>query len=178
MPVNAKPESSEWYVIYTHPKQENRAESNLQLLNVETFVPRYQRRRYKDFNRVTRNIDQLFPRYIFAKFPLTELYHKIRYTRGVHSFVTFDQNPAWVDEEIIELMRQRVGREGFVRMNDDLEPGDEVVIKSGPFLNLRGIFERETNNAERIMILLDSVSYQTRIVVSRSLIEKKSATSH
>ena len=29
-----------WYAIHTHPKQENRAESNLQAWNVETFIPR------------------------------------------------------------------------------------------------------------------------------------------
>jgi transcriptional antiterminator RfaH len=165
-------------VLYTHPKQENRAESNLKLLQVETFVPRYQERRFKEYAGASYVTNQLFPRYIFARFPLKDLYHKIRYTRGIHSFVMFDQQPAMVDEEIIKLMRRRISNDGFVRMNDELEPGDEVVIKSGPFRNIRGIFERETNKSNRIMILLENVNSQTRIMVNRSLVEKNSAIGH
>jgi transcriptional antiterminator RfaH len=179
MLTDAKSDSLKWYVIHTHPKQESRAVSNLKLLEVETFAPRFKERRYNEYSSTSSYvINMLFPRYVFARINLNAHYHKIRYTRGVHSFVTFDNNPALVDQEIIDLMKGRVNQEGLVRMSDELEPGDEVIIRSGPFKNIRGIFERASNDSDRLLVILDSISYQPRIVVNRNSVERTISVSH
>ena len=57
-----------WYVLHTHPKQENRAESNLLSWNVETFVPRYKTRRRNQFkSNPGYTVRPLFPGYIFVR---------------------------------------------------------------------------------------------------------------
>jgi transcription antitermination factor NusG len=59
-----------------------------------------------------------------------------------------------------------------VRVNDDLKPGDRVIISGGPLKNLIGVFEREVKGSERIMILLTAIGYQGHLEVDRDLIRR------
>ena len=154
-------DNREWYVVHTHLKQEERANDNLKSLGIETLHAKLRTHRYNEFTGVPTYITQpLFPRYIFAKFNAREQLRKIRFTRGVHNVVCFGENPASVDQEIIDIIRARIDENGFVKANDELKPGDKVVISAGPLRNLIEIFEREVEGTERSMILLTAIGYQ------------------
>jgi transcriptional antiterminator RfaH len=157
-----------WYAIHTHPKQENRAEKNLQAWNVETFFPKMRDCRFNEFTgEPSYFIKPLFPGYLFARFVLNNLLHKIRFTRGVHSVVCIGSDPAQVDDMVIEIITAQIDETGFVKIGVDLEPGAKVLIQAGPFKGLTGVFEREASAADRIKILLDCVSFQARVEVAR-----------
>ena len=169
----------QWYVVHTHPRQEDRAISNLSAWKVETFTPRFKERRLNQFSgRPTYLIKPLFPRYIFVRFKLVDLYHKIRYTRGVHSLVTFNDKPTAVDDNLISILRSRIGKDGFIQMEEELKPGDEVIIQEGPFVGFSGIFEREMKEVDRIMILLKTVSYQAHVMVDKEKVRRPFAQGH
>lgn len=162
-----------WYTIRTHPKQERRADDNLRVLQVETLVPRLKESRYNPYTGEPEFvIKHLFPGYIFARFNPSEVLHKVRFTRGIHSVVSFNNNPAVVDDDIISIIQSRIGNDGLVRTADKLKQGDPVMIKEGPFKTFTGIFECEMKGAERIVILLNTLSYQARYVINRALIKK------
>ncbi len=164
-----------WYVVHTNPKQEERANNNLRAWGVETLHPKLKTRHYNQFTGAATYITQpLFPQYIFAKFDARKQLPKIWFTRGVHDVVTFGGHPASVDEEIIEIIQARIDQNGFVRIEDDLKHGDKVIVKAGPFRNLLGLFEREHDENERIIILLAAINYQGRLVVRRDLVQKVS----
>jgi transcriptional antiterminator RfaH len=161
-----------WYVVHTHPKQENRAESNLMAWNVETFFPKTRDTRFNEFSsKPTYVIKPLFPGYLFARFVVGNLLHKIRYTRGVHSVVCVGDTPASVGDEAIEIIAAQIDGEGFVKLGDELKPGAKVLIQAGPFKGLTGIFERETKDTDRIKILLESVRYQAHVEIERNLVK-------
>lgn len=163
----------QWYVVHTNPKQEERANQNLVAWGVETLHAKLKTRRHNEFTGVPTYITQpLFPRYIFARFNAREQLSKILFTRGVHNVVCFGDTPACVSEEIIEVIRARIDQNGFVKANNDLKPGDRVVISAGPLRNLIGIFEREVKGSDRIMILLTAIGYQGHLVVERDLIKR------
>ncbi len=165
-----------WYAIHTHPKQEERAESNLRAWQVETFAPRYKQRRYNQYtNHPSQLIKPLFPRYIFARFVASELLHKVRYTRGVHSVVSFGQEPLPVDDELIAIIQARRSEDGFIRIGDELKAGDHVMIKAGHFKGFTGIFERSMKDADRVMIMLKTVGYQPHVVVEKEHVMKAGA---
>ena len=164
-----------WYVVHTHPNQEERTNSNLRALGLETVTPKLRVNRYNQFTGHVSYIPKpLFPSYIFARFKYNELYHRSRFTRGVHSLVSFNNIPMPVDEEIVNMVRSRIGTDGFVKLGEDLKVGDRVVINDGRFQNLSGIFEREMADAERVQILLNAVNFQGHIVVNRALVSKAS----
>jgi transcriptional antiterminator RfaH len=157
-----------WYAIHTHPKQENRAESNLKAWNVETFFPRIRDCRFNEFTwEPSYFIKPLFPGYLFSRFSLNNLLHKVRFTRGVHSVVCVGIAPAPIDDRVIEIIATQIDNTGFVKIGVDLEPGAKVMIKAGPFRGLTGIFERDASDADRIKILLDSVCFQAHVEVDR-----------
>jgi len=166
-------EDRKWYVVHTNPKQEERANSNLVAWGIETLHAKLKMRRHNQFTGVPTFITQpLFPRYLFAKFNAREQLSKILFTRGVHDVVCFGDSPACVSEDIIDVIRARIDQNGFVKVNDDLKPGDRVVISGGPLKNLIGVFEREVKGSERIMILLTAIGYQGHLEVDRNLIKR------
>jgi transcription elongation factor/antiterminator RfaH len=162
-----------WYVIYTHAKQEDRAEENLKVLGAQVFSPKIKERRYNKYtNALTYVTKPFFPRYIFARFKIDDLYHKVRFTRGVYSLVAFGEIPTPVDEGLIALIHANIGVDGFVTIGEDLRPGDKVVVKDGPLKNFAGVFVREMKDTDRIRILLQTVSYQAHIEIERDMVEK------
>jgi transcription elongation factor/antiterminator RfaH len=166
-------DAQRWYVIYTHPKEEERASMNLTAWNVETFYPKILQRRYNKYTQVPTNlVKPLFPRYIFARFQAEHLLHKIYYTRGVHSIVGFSNGPAPVDDEIIHLIQSRVGKDGYVKFGDELELGDRVIVGEGPFKDLSGVLEQKLKDTERVKILLKAVSYQCYVVTEKESVHK------
>lgn len=173
MGIETRVEDSQWYVLHTNPKQEERANSNLIAWGVETLNPKLKTRRHNEFTGMPTYITQpLFPRYLFAKFNARTQLSKILFTRGVHNVVSFGDNPACVSEEIIDVIRARIDQNGVVKDSNDLKPGDRVVISAGPLRNLMGIFEREVKGSDRIMILLTAIGYQGHLVVERDLIRR------
>jgi transcriptional antiterminator RfaH len=168
-----------WYVVHTRPKQEDRTAGNLLTLDLEVLSPKLRVTKYNEFNgNPTRLIKPLFPGYIFASFNYTESYHRVRFTRGVHSVICFNDEPTPVDDEIIELIRSRVDRHGFVKNLDELKAGDEVRIRDGRFQNLCGVFEREMPDSDRVSVLLNAVSFQAHVVVDRALLSKVTHEEH
>jgi transcriptional antiterminator RfaH len=158
-----------WYAIRTHPKQENRAEQNLKAWGVETFFPKIMDCRFNEFTiEPSYFIKPLFPGYLFARFALNNLLHKVRFTRGVHGVVCIGNDPAPVDDRVIEIIATQIDEAGFVKIGVALEPGAKVLIQAGPFKGLTGIFEQEASAADRIKILLDCVSFQARVETERN----------
>lgn len=165
--------SPRWYALHTHPKQEGRAESNLLAWKVETFFPRYKSSHQNPFrSKPSYSVRPLFQGYIFARFGGIEMFHKIRYTRGVHSIVSIGNNPIPIDDAIIEMIMSRQDGEGLVKLDDDdIKSGDVVVVKGGAFSGLVGIFDRRMKDSERVVILLETV-YQFRVVVPETNVKK------
>jgi transcriptional antiterminator RfaH len=162
-----------WYVIHTHAKQEDRAECNLIVLGAQVFSPKIKERRYNKYtNALTYIAKPFFPGYIFARFKIDDLYHKVRFTRGVRSLVTFGEVPTLVDEGLIALIQANIGVDGFVTIGEDLRPGDKVVVKNGSLKNFVGVFVREMKGTDRIRILLQTVSYQAHIEIERGMVER------
>lgn len=162
-----------WYVLHTHPRQENRVEFNLCSQKIETLNPRIQQRRYNEFTgKPIVVVKSLFPRYIFARFSAKKSLRQIRFTRGVHSVVSFGGGPISVLPDLIELIESRIGKDGFVILGDDVEPGDEVIINQGPLKGFTGIFQQRMDSNTRVVVLLSAVNYQPRITLEGTCIAK------
>jgi transcriptional antiterminator RfaH len=162
-----------WYAVRTNPGQEERAHCNLLACGVETFHPKMRDRRRNKITGVQTFVTKpLFPRYIFARFTANKLLHKISYTRGVHSVVSFGYGPTPVDDEIIAVIREQVGPDGFVRVGEELRPGDRVQLTDGPMRDLTGVFAYGADDSDRVQILLTTVSFQGHVTVEREFVEK------
>jgi transcriptional antiterminator RfaH len=167
--------SPSWYVIYTKPKQENRAEHNLIGWGLETFAPQYRERHQNKFAiAISYTVKPLFPRYIFARFQASKLLHKILFTRGICRVVGFGENATSVDDEVIATLKSKLGEDGYVRLEENIESGDQVVVKEGPLKGLTGICQKDIKDSTRVRILLDVIQYQGHILADIELVKKAS----
>jgi transcriptional antiterminator RfaH len=166
-------DAARWYALQTHALQEDRAAENLNAWGVETFAPKYKERRSNAYTgRPVYFTRSLFPRYIFARFDAARMLRKVWFTRGVAKVVGFGDGPSPVDDEIIELIKSRVGEDGFVQFDEELKRGDKVVIRDGPLTNLVGVFESDLEDGDRVLMLLTAISYQGHVTIERELLKK------
>ena len=162
-----------WYVVRTNPRQESRVHDNLEAWQVESFAPTVEERRYpSNAKKPVYVVKPLFANYVFARFDVNTTLHKVRYTRGVSHVVTFGGMPTPVDDEIIALIKSRSDERGVVRIAETFQEGDEVLIKSGPLKTFNGVFVRGTNDAQRVLILLNSVAFQPYLEIDREFLAK------
>ena len=171
MSTTALNDDTEWYAVHTKPMEEDRAAFNLSRWEVPIFAPKLKKRRASGYGSeyVSR---PLFSNYIFARFNAVRQLYNINFTRGVHSVVSFGGQPIPIDDDVIDVIKKRLDEDGFVRRDEDLKAGDRVRINSGPFQSLVGVFKQNTNNNERVRILLDAMKCQSHLVISRDLIDK------
>jgi transcriptional antiterminator RfaH len=171
MNIGALEDHARWYAVRTKPKEEDRADINLRTWQVQTFTPKLKEFRTSGY--AARYVSKpLFSRYIFAHFDAGRHLHRVNYTKGVQNVVSFGGRAISVDDRVINLIRAQVGEDGFIRMDEELKPGDKVKINSGPFESLAGIFERKVKDTDRVMLLLGAVSYQGHIVIEREMVRK------
>jgi len=157
--------SLSWYAIRTKPRQEERAFDNLMSWGITALAPRLER------DGVRRN-PHFFPGYIFARFDGIKMLHRVHFVRGVAYVVSFGGMPAPISDDVIGEIYSRMDANGVIRDRTELNPGDHVVIRSGPLRNFVGVFERDLPGAERVQILLHTVAYSAHVEVARLEVAK------
>ena len=97
---------SNWYLLQCKPRQDERAQLNLQQQNYSTFRPQLMSERSIRGKR-QRTLESLFPGYVFIQLSRDDNWAPIRSTRGVSRIVEFNHVPARVDEDVIAQLRER-----------------------------------------------------------------------
>jgi transcription antitermination factor NusG len=154
-----------WYVVNTKPRKESQVESILTQAGFTVYLPRYGQ---------DSAIKPFFPGYLFLKFNYPEEYQKIVFTRGVNKIVGNGQTQVPVGPEIINCLRSREknGLIELMKYGEDPAPGDEILVMEGPLKGLKGIFGRELSDGQRVMILLNYVSYQGSLLIKKNKIKR------
>ncbi|HLG59546.1 MAG TPA: transcription termination/antitermination NusG family protein [Vicinamibacterales bacterium] len=168
------PREPRWYVVQTHPHQEQRAALNIASYGAECFLP--MTRRSARGSRQMR-AEPLFTRYLFVKCDIWSMAHKIVFVRGVAKVLGTSAGPTSVDESVIAEIRSRVGADGFVRVTPGLESGDRVVVTAGALRGIVAVFHSSTTADERVRLLLTAIDSSIRLVVDRDEVEPLPAAS-
>jgi transcriptional antiterminator RfaH len=155
--------ATDWYLVHTQPRHEVTAEQSLVRLGVETFLPRLRQERVIRRRRQTVT-GPLFPGYLFARFDFDTRWRAVNFAHGVSRIVVFGETPAVVADEIVTGIQDRM-EDGAVVVRRRFHPGDKVRVGWGPLEGLEAIFEREMTDQQRVVLLLDSLSFRARVVV-------------
>ena len=155
-------ETDIWYLVKTKPQMEEMAEINLKNQSIEYFLPR--------FTCGKREGKVIFPGYVFIKPKTGDIYQSIRSTRGVSDFVRFEMAFANASDETIDELKTVVDV-----MNDRMDQsnlhqkGEEVFIKSGPFKDFNGVFEKYDADQSAI-VLINFLRHQQRVKIQSEMI--------
>jgi transcriptional antiterminator RfaH len=165
-------EKKSWFILTTKPKQEFVAEKNLTLLGANVYLPIYLKKvkKKKEKHEV---ISPLFSGYLFAQFAINELYHSVRYTRGVKSVLGNNEYLWTIDNNKVEDIRRREDN-GLVILQRRIEAfkkGDRIIIDEGDFDGWEGIFHEELPDRERAIIMLTNVSYTSKLTILKKFLK-------
>lgn len=157
-------------MIQTKSSQEDLAAFNLSRLDLEILNPKLKEEKSVWGNSKS-TLKPLFAGYIFAKFNADKYFHTIQYTRGVKRILHFGMSLFPVEEDIIQSIQSRINKEGFIEVKKKaLSAGSKVLIKDGPMSGFNGIFERETSDKKRVIVLLDIMGVRAQVETEKGLL--------
>ncbi|WP_445425026.1 transcription/translation regulatory transformer protein RfaH [Alishewanella sp. HL-SH06] len=155
-----------WYLLYSKPKQEGRAQEHLANQGFESFVPHIHITKIRAGKHITKT-EPLFPRYIFLKAACDVNLSSIRSTRGVAGFVKFGQTLASVPEQLIHgLLNQQIALQQQAPA-PVFQPGQPLEVLSGPFASLNAVFQQADGDS-RSIILLNFLGQQVKLAMNNS----------
>ncbi|MGD8536309.1 MAG: transcription termination/antitermination NusG family protein [Candidatus Aminicenantes bacterium] len=154
-----------WYVINTKPKKEFQVERLFTEGGIEIYNPKYL---HED------RIKPFFPGYEFISFDFPDQYRLVKYTRGVKRVVGVREIPVPIPDEVIHEIKSREvnGLIEIDKYGEKPEVGDEIEVVEGPLKGLRGVFKKELTAKERVLILLNYVTYQAQLIIEKEKLKK------
>ena len=157
-----------WYVVYTKPREEIRAEVNLDNQGYEVYLPRVLRRRRRRGD-VIDVVEPLFPRYMFVRLTIgCDNLMSLRSTRGVSSLVSFGNTPVSVsDDFVLVLMRSEDPEKGYFECEDKaFDIGTTVSVVDGPFAGIQAEVNSDMGG-KNVTLLVSLFGRVNKIVIPR-----------
>jgi transcriptional antiterminator RfaH len=163
-----------WYLLYCKPQSELRAQQNLALQQVESYLPVIKEQ--KTARGKTKVVEvSLFPNYLFIHFDPSEFsVSKIHNTRGASRIIGCKEIMTPIDDAIINQIKTRVDNhtpELVDQLVNELIKGDKVRFTQGPFVDLDAIFEESCAN-KRCNVLFTIMGQQKSLQVDKDQITK------
>jgi transcriptional antiterminator NusG len=165
-----------WYVVHTYSGHENKVKANIEKLVenremqdtiFEVRVPVEEVAEVKNGKQKVKE-RKMFPSYVIIKMIMTdESWYLVRNTRGVTGFVGPGSKPVpLTDEEVKSL--------GVVERLPviELEPGDTIKVKDGPFEDFIGAVESISQEKRKIKAFVSMFGRETLIELDYDQIEK------
>lgn len=163
-----------WYVMYTKPRQEAVALENLQRQNYTVFYPQARVQKRKAGQGSVQVVEPLFPRYMFLNLEVgVDDFSKLRSTKGCMDLVKFGGKPAMVPCELIHLIQDQTDDENILNLAalNNLEVGGSVRVAEGPFEGLMGTIAKKKSD-ERVIVLLHVLGAERSVELSRNQVDK------
>ncbi|MFT5707685.1 MAG: transcriptional antiterminator RfaH [Oceanospirillaceae bacterium] len=173
-----------WYLLYCKSRGETRAQKNLALQEIETYIPTFPEEKVQNGTATVRRVP-LFPSYLFVQFdPEVTSVARIHNTRGVIRIIGCKELMTPIDDAVIESIRLREhcwlsellpNNEASTSQTTEsaIISGEKVKFIDGPFVELEGIFE-EKNGEKRCFVLFDLMGKQQRVSVDRATVKRAS----
>ncbi len=153
-----------WFLAQFKPNSHYIAERNLTRQGFRTFLP-MQKQTSRARGRFVTKLRPLFPGYLLVALDLMRGdWRVVNSTYGVSRLVSLGKEPTPVPKGLVRDLMSRCDREGTLLVDNPFQPGDEVMLTSGPFTEFVATIERITPD-RRIYVLMELMGAQTRVAV-------------
>jgi len=170
-------ESTQWFVLTSKPREEQRAYDNLTLQGYEVYLPKIAKiTKRKGVKAVT--LSPLFPNYLFIRLDSqVENFNSIRSTRGVGSFVRFGLQQATIASSIIDGIKASLGDEEENKTLEQLlhySENEQLDVIEGPFKGLQAIYKAK-DGLERSILMVNMLGQENEVIVNNQHFEKRTS---
>jgi len=164
----------DWYLVHTKPRQEKSALDNLHRQGYQCYLPMIPAEKLRQ-GLITVADEPLFPRYLFIRLgqgDSAKSWAPIRSTKGVSRLVSFGNEPARMDDGLIELLRtqESLAQTEPVRL---FKSGEKIRLTQAPFAGIEGIYQM-ADGERRVMVLIEILSKPVAVRVAPASLRKAS----
>jgi len=152
--VTASLELGRWYVVYSKRHREEVVQFYLERKGLVVFFPRLLLQPFTKHPRIV----PLFPNYLFVRIHKPVDYDIVRWSSGVVRVVDFYGQPAPLDEDVVEFLRQRVTPAGIITMNSSLTVRSNVENENGRIVRVMNDLLNPHNSRDRVGVLMQLLS--------------------
>ncbi|MGK0500801.1 MAG: transcriptional antiterminator RfaH [Oceanicoccus sp.] len=166
--------NSDWFAVYTKPRQEQSALLNLERQSFKCYLPMADSLDQHSNARGKARHEPLFPRYLFLYAdPEVQSLGPVRSTRGVTGLVRAGVELIKIPESIIAGLKVRMHpATGLIPIDSvALNHGDKVRVCDGPFADLQGVF-REHQGLRRSLLLLEVLGRKATVNIASTLLQR------
>lgn len=157
-----------WYAVFTYPQHEKSAAKQLEMREIESFLPTYQTVRVWKNRQRMKIVLPLFPTYLFVHISFAQR-AKVLQTPGVIHIVGNGRESIALPDPEIEILRS-----GFygqrIEPFRELVIGTKVRIKSGVMQGVEGTLVRRSDSM-RFVLTLKLINQHAAIQVSAEDLE-------
>lgn len=167
------PKHKQWFALYTKPRHEFKAETQLQACGVEYYLPSVVRiKQWSDRKKKVK--EPLFSGYIFVHGNERDRLLALEQYAIVRS-IFFQGRPAIVPDWQIDNLMKMLEKGEEIVVSDKMEIGSRVKIINGPFKDIEGVVFENSNQEKMLAITIDLLRRSVIVKIPRdSLIEQKS----
>lgn len=171
----------EWYVVHTYSGYENkikvdltkRVESmNMQDKIFHVIIPEEQEVEFKGGKKKI-TTKRVFPGYVIVNMILDdESWYVVHHTPGVTGFVGSGTKPIPLQEEEITKILRRMGLVEQKPRIIDIEVGENVRVKNGPFENFEGMVKELLPDRGKVRVSISMFGRETPVELDYEQIDK------
>ena len=164
-------ETERWLVAYTKPRLELVALQNLERQNFEAYLPRYKKFKNTDSGPVP-VFEPMFPRYIlFRPSKAEQSIEAVRSTKGIATLVRFGFEPALVQDELVQRIRQLETDRNQATLQEisNFKPGQSVFLKHTALAGMEGFIQ--SVSSKRVAVLLEILGRPTVVQLEHHQVE-------
>lgn len=149
-------ENKKWFALYTKPRQEFKAATELRDYYIEYFLPTINV--VKQWSDRKKKVEEpLFRGYVFIKADKTERLQAVE-LKSIVKTIFFDGKPAVIPEWQIESMKKMLNSNAEIFLSDKLEIGTRIKVNEGPFAGVEGVVFNNDNNEQMLAVAIEMIN--------------------
>lgn len=153
-----------WHAVYVKSRAEKKAQDELQLLKIETFLPL--QRKLRQWSDRKKWVEMpLISGYLFVKTSRKE-YDLILQSNYVVSYVRFEGKAAIIPDNQIEYLKLMLKQDSseIEITREKLKPGQLIEVVAGPFIGLKGKLQK-IKGKHKVAIELAQLGYSALVEI-------------
>ena len=157
----------EWYVVYTRSRAEKKVARELELKDIEVFLPIHkQLRKWKDRKKWIET--PLITGYCFVHVSRKE-YFEVLQTMNVVCYITFEGKAAPVPQYQIDYLKKLTQQSDFevTVTQENFKPGQKVEVISGPLVGIKGELI-ESRGKQRFVLRFEQINSYISVEIPAS----------
>jgi len=163
-------DTGKWYPVYTQPRAEKKAYQALINKGLDTYLPLH--RRLKQWSDRKKWVEEPFIKsYLFVNIKEYEQ-TEVLMTKGISRFIYFSGKVASMPSRQIDELKLLMASPFELEITEEnLQPGEKIMIKAGPLKGLVGEII-SYRSQKQLALRLENLGYSIIVNVAASLINR------